>query len=97
MSRDNFQIAVSVLFVTYVLSEVPSNLILKHYVSPSRWIASITVAWGLIATLMGLCHNYPSLLACRLLLGCVEGGLFPGCAIYLTFFYTKRELALRIG
>ena len=24
-------------------------------------------------------------------------GLFPGCAIYLTFFYTKRELALRIG
>jgi sugar phosphate permease len=97
MSKDQFQIAVSVLFVTYVLSEVPSNLILKHYVSPSRWISSITVAWGLIATLMGLCHNYPSLIACRLLLGLVEGGLFPGCAIYLTFFYTKRELALRIG
>jgi sugar phosphate permease len=34
---------------------------------------------------------------CRLFLGLVEGGLFPGCAIYLTFFYTKRELALRIG
>lgn len=31
------------------------------------------------------------------MLGLVEGGLFPGCAIYLTFFYTKRELALRIG
>jgi sugar phosphate permease len=27
----------------------------------------------------------------------VEGGLFPGMAVYLTFFYTKRELALRIG
>jgi MFS family permease len=46
---------------------------------------------------MGLCNNYASLIACRLLLGLVEGGLFPGCAIYLTFFYTKKELALRIG
>lgn len=34
---------------------------------------------------------------CRLFLGAVEGGLFPGLAVYLTFFYTKKELALRIG
>jgi MFS family permease len=33
----------------------------------------------------------------RLLLGLVEAGLFPGLTIYLTFFYTRRELALRIG
>lgn len=26
-----------------------------------------------------------------------KGGLFPGAAIYLTLFYSKRELALRIG
>lgn len=97
MSKDQFQVSVSVLFVTYVLSEVPSNLILKHYVSPSRWLSFITIAWGIIATLTGLCHNYASLLACRLLLGLVEGGLFPGAVVYLTFFYTKKELALRTG
>jgi sugar phosphate permease len=45
----------------------------------------------------GLVQNYRGLLACRLLLGAVEAGLFPGMAVYLTFFYTKRELALRIG
>lgn len=42
-------------------------------------------------------QNYAGLIVCRLMLGAVEGGLFPGMAIYLTFFYTKRELALRIG
>jgi MFS family permease len=42
-------------------------------------------------------HSYGALIACRLLLGAVEGGLFPGMAIYLTLFYTKQELALRIG
>ncbi|KAK4233802.1 major facilitator superfamily domain-containing protein [Achaetomium macrosporum] len=93
---NQFQVAVSILFVTYILSELPSNLVLKK-LRPSRWIAFITTAWGIIATLTGITQNYAGLIACRLLLGAVEGGLFPGMAIYLTFFYTKRELALRIG
>jgi MFS family permease len=84
------------LFVTYILSELPSNLVLKK-LRPSRWIAFITVSWGIIATLTGLVQNFGGLVACRLLLGAVEGGLFPGMAVYLTLFYTKRELALRIG
>ena len=47
--------------------------------------------------LTGVCQSYGGLIACRLLLGAVEGGLFPGAAIYLTIFYTKREIAVRIG
>lgn len=45
----------------------------------------------------GLTQNYASLIVCRLLLGAVEGGLFPGLTIYLTLFYTKREIAVRLG
>jgi sugar phosphate permease len=97
LNSNQFQTAVSLLFVTYILSELPSNLIIKHYVSPSRWISFITTAWGVIATLTGICQNYGGLIVCRLFLGLVEGGLFPGCTIYLTLFYTKRELALRVG
>lgn len=97
LSSQQYQTAVSILFVTYILSELPSNLILKHYVRPSRWISFITTAWGIIATLTGVTQNYAGLIVCRLLLGLVEGGLFPGLAIYLTFFYTKRELGLRVG
>jgi MFS family permease len=41
--------------------------------------------------------SYGGLIACRLMLGAVEGGLFPGCVVYLTLFYTKQELALRVG
>ncbi|KXT10758.1 hypothetical protein AC579_6850 [Pseudocercospora musae] len=81
----------------HLLSELSSNLILKHHVSPSRWISFTTGSWDIIATLTGITQSYAALIVCRLLLGLVEGGLFPGCAIYLTFFYTKQELALRIG
>jgi MFS family permease len=96
MNSTQFQTAVSILFVTYILSELPSNLVLKK-LTPSRWIAFITTAWGIIAALTGIVQSYGGLIACRILLGAVEGGLFPGMAVYLTFFYTKRELALRIG
>ncbi|KAF2813790.1 MFS general substrate transporter [Mytilinidion resinicola] len=93
---NQFQVAVSILFVTYILSELPSNLVLKK-LRPSRWIAFIATAWGIIATLTGVTQSYGGLIACRIFLGAVEGGLFPGMAVYLTFFYVKRELALRIG
>jgi len=96
LEGNQFQVAVSILFVTYLLSELPSNLVLKKF-RPSRWISFITTSWGIIATLTGIVQSYGGLLACRLLLGAVEGGLFPGLAVYLTLFYTKRELALRIG
>lgn len=41
---NQYQTAVSLLFVTYLLSEVPSNLVLKKF-TPSRWIAFITIVW----------------------------------------------------
>ncbi|KAK2606262.1 hypothetical protein QQS21_003310 [Conoideocrella luteorostrata] len=96
LSSSQFQVAVSIFFVTYMFFEVPSNLVLKFF-TPRRWIAFITVSWGLVATLMGLVNSYGSLIACRILLGAVEAGLFPGLNIYLTFFYTKHELAVRVG
>ncbi|KHO02091.1 Major facilitator superfamily domain, general substrate transporter [Metarhizium album ARSEF 1941] len=96
LSASQFQVAISIFFVTYMLFEVPSNLVLKR-LTPRRWIAFITVSWGLVATLTGLVSSYGSLLACRLLLGAVEAGLFPGLNVYLTFFYTRNELALRVG
>jgi len=91
-----YQIAVAVLFIPYVLIEVPSNLILKKF-TPSKWLSAITVAWGIVSTLQGLIQSYAGLIVCRLLLGLLEGGLLPGLTVYLTLFYTKKELALRIG
>lgn len=93
---NRYQLAVSILFVTYIPSELPSNLVLKK-LRPSRWIAFIATSWGIIATLSGVVQSYGGLIAARLFLGLVEGGLFPGMAVYLTLFYTKKEIALRIG
>jgi MFS family permease len=93
---NQYQIAVSILFVTYIMFEVPSNLVLKKF-TPSRWISFITFSWGIVATLTGLVQSYGGLIVCRVLLGALEAGMFPGMSLYLTFWYTKTELALRVG
>lgn len=96
MTGDQFQVSVSILFVTYLLSELPSNLVLKKF-TPSHWLAFLAGGWGIVATLTGIVQSYGGLLACRLILGALEGGLFPGLTIYLTLFYTRNEIALRVG
>src|SRR5438552_2951802 len=78
---NQYQAAVSLVFVTYVLFETPSNMVLKKF-TPRLWISLIATLWGIIATLTGLCNTYGQLIACRLLLGTVEAGLFPGLTVY---------------
>lgn len=57
----------------------------------------MAICWGIIASLTGLTNNYASLIACRLLLGLAEGPLFPSLVVYMTLFYTRKELAVRFG
>ena len=42
-------------------------------------------------------QSFAGLIVVRLILGALEAGLFPGMTIYLTLFYTKKEIALRVG
>lgn len=91
---DQFQMAVSFLFITYCLFETPSNLIIKR-MKPARYLAGLVFFWGVVAVATGFVNNFAALVACRLLLGLFEAGLFPGVMLYLTMFYTKRHISLR--
>lgn len=64
---------------------------------PARYLAGLTIAWGIVASLSSLVNNLGSLIACRLLLGLFEAGFFPGVVLYLSMFYGRRNLALRIA
>jgi MFS family permease len=82
LKPNQFQTAVSLLFVTYIASELPSNLVIKKF-TPSRWLSFITTAWGVVATLTGITQSFGGLVACRIIMGALEGGLFPGLGILL--------------
>jgi MFS family permease len=55
------------------------------------------LCWGIVTTLQSQVHNFGGLVACRFFLGLLEGGLFPGIVLYLSGFYRRHELQVRIG
>lgn len=83
-------------FIPYILVEIPANLILKK-IGARFFISAICFLWGLVSTLQCLVQSYGSLIACRFFLGLFEGGLFPGVILYLSTFYRRQQLTLRIA
>ena len=90
MQKTDYNIALFVFFIPYILFEVPSNLVIKK-LAPSTWLSSIMVLWGISTVGMGLVRTFEGLVAMRVLLGLFEAGLFPG-KIDLVLIYWRISL-----
>jgi MFS family permease len=82
-TSNQYSIIVLVFFVSYMVFEIPSNMIL-HRVRPSVYLPGLAVLWGGIAACMGAVQNTKQLIALRFLLGIAEAGFAPGCTFYLS-------------
>ncbi|KAF9480332.1 MFS general substrate transporter [Pholiota conissans] len=96
MTDRQYQICITVLYVPYIAAELPANLLLRK-VGPRLVMPTLLTIWGVMVTLQGLVTSYGGLVTVRALLGLVEGPMFPGIVLYLSGFYTRRELSLRIA
>jgi len=61
----------SILFVAYILAQVPSNLLLNHLGKPSLYLGFFVCAWGLVSALTSQVKSYGGIVACRFMLGLV--------------------------
>ncbi|KIO04117.1 hypothetical protein M404DRAFT_144063 [Pisolithus tinctorius Marx 270] len=95
ISNYQYTVALTVTYVPFILMELPSNLILK-YVGPNLMLPTMVTLWGIVATMQGLVTSYTGLLLCRFFLGLTEGALFPGLVLYLSTFYPRERLQIRI-
>ncbi|OBT83346.1 hypothetical protein VE02_08552 [Pseudogymnoascus sp. 03VT05] len=95
LQGNEYATCISILFVGYVLMQIPSNLYLNKIGKPAIFLPSCMVVWGVISTATAACHNFGGLAACRFMLGFVEAAYFPGCLYYLSCWYTRAELGFR--
>lgn len=71
LSPREYETGLSILFVAYILMQVPSNLMLNYMGRPSLYLGGFTVAWGLVSACTSQVKNYGGIVACRFLLGFV--------------------------
>ncbi|KAK4452421.1 putative tartrate transporter [Podospora aff. communis PSN243] len=90
-----FQTSISILFVGYLLMQIPSNLLLNKLGKPALYLPTTMIIWGVISAVTAVCTNAAGLYAVRFFLGFVEAAYFPGCLYYLSCWYTRKELGFR--
>ncbi|KAI7866807.1 major facilitator superfamily domain-containing protein [Spinellus fusiger] len=96
ISANDYNWALSIFFIGYVLFEIPSNLVLK-IIGPNKWIPIQTICWGVVMISMAAVKNGAGLIVARFFLGITESGLTPGIIFYLTLWYRRREQAARMA
>ncbi|KAE8331897.1 major facilitator superfamily domain-containing protein [Aspergillus sergii] len=90
LSSSEYQTCVSILFVGYLLGQVPSNMLITR-VRPSWYMSGCMALWAVVSAITALAKDFKGLLLVRFFLG-VTGALYM-----LSIFYTRKEIATRIS
>ncbi|KAJ2917764.1 hypothetical protein MD484_g2676, partial [Candolleomyces efflorescens] len=76
--------------------QLPSNLLLRKF-GVSHWLAFCVISWGGVQLAMGFIPSWEYLALCRMLLGALEAGFFPGLVFIITTWYTRHEVQQRLA
>ncbi|KAJ2632991.1 hypothetical protein GGF44_003742, partial [Coemansia sp. RSA 1694] len=96
MSGSDFNVVACIMYPTYLLFMLPSNLALRKF-GARFWLSLITVLWGTINMCMAFAKKRDDLLACRLFLGAAESGATPGALMLITLWYPRRMVTSRVS
>ncbi|KAJ6600415.1 major facilitator superfamily domain-containing protein [Mycena vulgaris] len=96
INTEDYNLGSSVFFITFLLMEIPSQLISKR-VGVEVWVPTQMIIWSVIAICQAKVTGRASFLATRALLGVFEGGFIPDMVLYLSYWYTASELTIRLS
>ncbi|EIW75944.1 MFS general substrate transporter [Coniophora puteana RWD-64-598 SS2] len=102
LEGQQYSVVLSILFVGYIIMQIPCNMFIEWVERPSVFLSLCTVLWGVISALTGKSEFYFSdsfagALAVRFFLGFVEAAFYPGALFLLSRWYTPSELGARIA
>jgi hypothetical protein len=82
--------------VGFLLAEIPSQMIGK-WLGPDRWIPVQMIFWSLASGGQFFMVDRAGFFACRFFIGLAMGGFIPDAILYLSYFYTKTEMPIRLA
>ncbi|KAG9608616.1 MFS transporter, partial [Aureobasidium melanogenum] len=76
LTSSQYETSVSILFVGYLLMQIPSNLFLNKIGKPALYLPAVMCVWGVISTCTAAVQSFGGLVAVRFVLGFVEAAYF---------------------
>lgn len=96
LTTDDYNNGNTIQLLAFLSAEFPVQLITKRY-GFRRVLPLMMFAWGTVSWAQSWMHERAGFYVTRALIGACEGGFIPGAILYATYFYTSKELSIRLG
>jgi sugar phosphate permease len=96
LSTNDYNLGNTVNLICFLCAEIPSQLISKK-IGADIWVPSQMVLWSIVAMSQALIKNRTGFLATRAMLGMLQGGFIPDLCLWMSYFYTSKELPMRLS
>lgn len=93
---NQFNLLLVLFYVPYALFNIPWSILAKRY--NSKVIIPCTIAiWGICTLASVATQSFGAIMATRIIMGAAEAAYKPCEVYYLSLFYTRKEMALRVS
>ncbi|CAI5757039.1 unnamed protein product [Candida verbasci] len=96
LTTNDYNTGNTIFYVSFLLAEIPSQLISKA-LGPDIFIPIQICAWSLVAMFQFFLKDKAGFFVTRCLIGAIEGGFIADLVVWLSYFFTAKELSVRLS
>ncbi|RGP77470.1 mfs transporter [Fusarium longipes] len=96
LTTDDYNNGTTIQVLCFLLAEFPVQFLTKRY-GFKNILPALMVCWGLVSTFQAFMTGRAAFYVTRALIGTFEGGFIPGVVLMATYFYTSKELSIRLA
>uniref|UniRef100_A0A8H7K244 Major facilitator superfamily (MFS) profile domain-containing protein n=1 Tax=Bionectria ochroleuca TaxID=29856 RepID=A0A8H7K244_BIOOC len=96
MKGYDFNICLSVFYISYIIFEIPGNILCK-IMGPGWFIPACCLGFGICTICTAFVQSFAALCGLRFVLGIFEAAMLPATVYYLSRWYKRDELTFRLS
>ena len=96
LTSDDYNNGTTIQLICFLAAEFPVQFLTKRY-GFKYILPTMMFCWGTVSWAQAFMHDRTSFYLTRAFIGLCEGGFIPGTILFATYFYTSKELAVRLA